>query len=105
MNPIDTSGIKPTVRVDNDRPGNGAKVGGGNTDASGGRGARVLADDTVELTDTATRLSELRSEVAKASGIDLERVESIRERIANGSYQVDAERVADALVQLERDLV
>jgi negative regulator of flagellin synthesis FlgM len=106
MNPIDTSGIKPTARIETDRSGNGARVGAGSADASArGQASRVLADDTVELTDTASRLSDLRAEVAKASGIDLQRVEAIKERIANGSYQVDAERVADALVKLERDLL
>ncbi len=104
MNPIDTTnGIKPAVRVDSDRPSGGAKLGGG--DSASSRGSRVLADDTVELTDTASRLSELSNELARADGVDLERVEAIRQRIAEGSYEVDADRVAEALVQLERELV
>ena len=105
MNPIDTiGGSKPVTGVAGDRPSGGAKVGGGNAESTSGRSNRVLADDTVELTDTASRLGELSNELARADGVDLERVEAIRQRIAEGSYEVDADRVAEALVQLERDL-
>lgn len=104
MNPIETSGIKSTVRVDGDRPAGNAKAGG-STEASTGRGSRVLSDDTVELTDTVSRLGQLRQEVAQADGVDVERVEAIRQQIADGSYEIDADRIADALVRLEQDLV
>lgn len=105
MNPIDTmNGIKPTTRVDTDRPSGGVKNGAVGAQGSPARG-KTLADDTVELTDTASRLNQLTQDVAKVDGVDVERVEAIRQQISEGSYQVDADRIAEALVRLEKDLI
>jgi negative regulator of flagellin synthesis FlgM len=105
MNPIDTmNGIKPTARVDTDRPSGGVKSNAGGTQTSAAR-SNTLADDTVELTDTASRLNQLTQDVAKVDGVDVERVEAIRQQISEGSYQVDADRIAEALVRLEKDLI
>jgi negative regulator of flagellin synthesis FlgM len=43
--------------------------------------------------------------VSAADGVDLERVEAIRQQIADGSYEVDADRVADALMTMEKELL
>jgi negative regulator of flagellin synthesis FlgM len=64
-----------------------------------------LAEDTVELTSTATRLTQLKADVASAEGIDQARVAALREQIANGSYEINPERIADALIKLEQELV
>lgn len=104
MKPIDTSGITPSPRVETDRKTGGAKAEGSGPDTAG-RAARVLADDTVELTDTASRLNQLSNEIRAADGVDLAKVEAIRERIADGSYEVDAGRIADALIRQEQELV
>lgn len=100
MNPIDTSGISPSPRVDTDRKTGGAKADNGGGDTSP-RQSSVLADDTVELTDTASRLSQLSAEVNSAPGVDTAKVDAIRQRIADGSYEVDAGRIADALIRQE----
>jgi len=103
MNPIDTSGISPSSRVEIDRRSSGARTESGGTESTPRRSG-VLADDTVELTDTASKLSQLSQEVASAKGVDIDRVEAIRQRIAEGSYEVDAGRIADALIQQEQEL-
>lgn len=109
MNPINTNGISSAPRVETDRKSDGVKVDGGKVDSGLGRTAEQpplgLGDDTVALTDTASKLGALQAEVAAAPGVDLARVEAIRARIAEGSYQVEPDRIADALVQLERDLL
>ena len=51
------------------------------------------------------RLAELQAEVAAADGVDIERVEAIRQQIADGSYEVDADRIADALMTMEQELL
>ena len=51
------------------------------------------------------RLAELQAEVSSAEGVDLARVDAIRQQIADGSYTVDADRVADALMTMENELL
>jgi negative regulator of flagellin synthesis FlgM len=101
MSPIDTSGIKTSLRIDPERQE--TRVRGGDTDSS--KGSVSKPADSVQLTDTAARLAELQSEVASADGVDLERVEAIRQQIAEGSYEVDADRIADALMTMEKELL
>jgi flagellar biosynthesis anti-sigma factor FlgM len=37
--------------------------------------------------------------------VDLELVEAIRQKIADGSYEIDTDRVADALMTMEKELL
>ncbi|GAB4290707.1 MAG: flagellar biosynthesis anti-sigma factor FlgM [Thiohalomonadaceae bacterium] len=60
--------------------------------------------DTVSLTDTAARLRDLENSLAKLPVIDSQRVEGIQQAIANGSYEVDSNRVAEKMLRFERDL-
>lgn len=101
MSPIDTSGIKTSLRIDPERQD--TRVRGGES-ALPDSGSTKPAD-SVQLTDTAARLSGLQAEVAAASGVDIERVDAIRQQIADGSYQVDADRIADALITIEQELL
>lgn len=106
MSPIDTSGIKPGPRLDTERLD--TRVRGGNGEqasAADTKRADSVQLDSVQLTDTASRLAELQAEVAAADGVDLQRVEAIRQQIADGSYEVDADRIADALMTMEKELL
>ncbi|MEW5992786.1 MAG: flagellar biosynthesis anti-sigma factor FlgM [Candidatus Zixiibacteriota bacterium] len=60
--------------------------------------------DTVSLTDTAARLRELENSLAKLPVVDSQRVETLQQAIANGSYEVDSGRVAEKMLRFERDL-
>ena len=101
MSPIDTSGIKPGVRIDSER--HDSRVRDGDNEAA--KGTLPKRPDTVQLTDTAVRLAELQAEVATAEGLDLEKIEVIRQQIADGSYRIDADRIADALIAMEKELL
>ena len=104
MSPIDTSGVKTSLRVDPERQD--ARVRNDDSESSSAlASAQSKPADSVQLTDTAAKLSELQAEVNAAEGVDLERVEAIREQIADGSYQVDADRIADALMTMEQELL
>lgn len=59
------------------------------------------ATDTVSLSDNAVQLGKVELSVATAPVIDTQRVEQLKQAIANGSYEVDAEKVADKLMQIE----
>lgn len=101
MSPIDTSGIQPGPRFDTERQD--SRVRDGNNEQTNAPESKRA--DSVQLTDTAARLAELQAEVSSAEGVDLERVEAIRQQIADGSYTVDADRVANALMTMENELL
>lgn len=57
--------------------------------------------DVVTLTDLGSRLQSLTQSVADVPAVDSKRVEQFRQAIADGSYQVDADAVADKLANFE----
>ena len=63
------------------------------------------ATDTVTVTGEAARLQQLEQSITDSPAVDSKRVEALRQAIANGNYQPNAERIADKLAQLEKDLV
>jgi negative regulator of flagellin synthesis FlgM len=58
--------------------------------------------DSVDLTDSARQLQDLQAAVAGTPVVDNSRVDALREAIANGSYKVDPQRVADGLLAQDR---
>lgn len=60
--------------------------------------------DTVTITDTAAKLSRLEAGLAELPVVDTQRVEAIQQALANGNYEINAERIADKLLRMERDL-
>ena len=60
--------------------------------------------DTVTLTDSARSLQKIEEAVAKAPVVNASKVAAVKQAIHSGSYQVDAGRVADKLLQFERGL-
>ena len=61
--------------------------------------------DSVNITDSARRLSALAQAVQSAPDVDSQRVAALQQAIGNGQYQISPERVADRLLQMEQDLV
>lgn len=59
------------------------------------------ATDTVSLSDNAVQLGKVENAVAATPVVDAQRVEELRQAISNGSYEVDAKKVADKLMQFE----
>ncbi|MFP4080380.1 MAG: flagellar biosynthesis anti-sigma factor FlgM [Ectothiorhodospira sp.] len=75
--------------------------------ARGGRGPQGGATatgpgDQVTLTETARRLSDLEQNAAAQPEVDSQRVEALRQAIAEGRYEVDAQSVAEKLINTER---
>jgi negative regulator of flagellin synthesis FlgM len=60
--------------------------------------------DTVTLTESARQLQKLEEAVAKAPVTNAEKVQAVKDALARDAFTVDAERVADKLLQFERDL-
>lgn len=61
------------------------------------------ADDQLKLTDSALALQEA-ARTGDTSAIDSQRVEQLRQAVADGSYKVDAGRIADRMLALEQQL-
>ncbi len=57
--------------------------------------------DTVSLSDNAVQLGKIDNTVIAAPVVDTQRVEQIKQAIENGSYEVDAKKIADKLTQFE----
>ena len=60
--------------------------------------------DSVSITDTARRLAALQEAVARMPEIDAGRVAAFSQAIEQGHYAADPRKIADRLLQLERDL-
>lgn len=107
MNPIDSNVSVRTPRSDGDqgtRRSGAVDSGGAARGASASAGARSSSGESVSFTRAAEELLQLESQLRELPGIDQVRVDSIREAIGNGSYQIDAQRIVDSLLQSESEL-
>jgi negative regulator of flagellin synthesis FlgM len=56
----------------------------------------------VEITPTAQLLANVAQQIAATADIDQNRVDSVRQALASGSYQIDSSRVADGLLAAQK---
>jgi len=66
--------------------------------------ASPVRGDTVTLTSSVDQMVKLEELLASIPEVDSNRVSQIRASIADGSYQVDPEKIVDKLLQIEQDL-
>ncbi|PCJ88948.1 MAG: flagellar biosynthesis anti-sigma factor FlgM [Thiotrichaceae bacterium] len=57
--------------------------------------------DTISLSDNAVSLGKLNHTVETSSVVDMQRVEQMKKAIADGSFKVDAEQVAEKMMKFE----
>jgi negative regulator of flagellin synthesis FlgM len=55
--------------------------------------------DSIEITPTSSQLNKLEEDLGRIDSADTGKIEAIRQAIAEGTFQVDEEAVADALVK------
>jgi negative regulator of flagellin synthesis FlgM len=60
--------------------------------------------DQVTLTSSARTLQKAEETIAKTPVVNTDKVDSVKQRLSAGTYQIDAGRVADKLLQYERGL-
>jgi len=63
------------------------------------------AGDTVNITASGLLMSRLQDSVQRMPAVDSERVTTIRDALASGTYEIDDQRVADKLLRFERDVL
>lgn len=66
-------------------------------------GAAQPGSDTVELTSGAKLLERLDKSLASLPEIDPARVEAVKTAIGNGDYTIDADKIANALIRLDKE--
>ena len=64
-----------------------------------GASASSLVSDNVELTGASSRMRDLEAQLADLPHEDAAKVESIRQSIADGTFTVDEEAVAEGMVE------
>lgn len=75
----------------------------GNSDSAVQSSSTDSTSDT-HITDSARTLAALEQSVRDLPAIDAARVQQVSAKLADGSYKVDAGRVADKLLRSEQDL-
>ncbi|MFB9134993.1 flagellar biosynthesis anti-sigma factor FlgM [Vibrio sp. AK197] len=62
------------------------------------------AQDAVSLSSQGKAIGEMHNQMASQPAFDKAKVAAIKEAIANGSYSVDPEKLADNMVKFEKEL-
>ena len=71
--------------------------------STGSTAAAPTSADQLKLTDSALALREA-ARPGDAAAVDPQRVEQVRKALADGSYKIDAGRIADRMLALEQQL-
>jgi negative regulator of flagellin synthesis FlgM len=93
-----------TVKGNNTGVQEKAKAGSSHISAAQERKDLTPTNDNISLSQTATKLQELASEIAAQPVTDPQRVESISRLLESGSYRVDPDRIAMKLLSFESSL-
>lgn len=83
--------------------GNGVVADKAQADAANAA-AGAKSGDTVTLTHSARSLQKIEETIAKTPVVNSSKVSAVKHAVQSGTYQVDAGRVADKLLQFERGL-
>lgn len=65
---------------------------------------RTEASDSVALTDAAARLKQAQAALASAAVINTELVARVAGMLQAGTYEIDAEHIAEKIIEMERQL-
>jgi negative regulator of flagellin synthesis FlgM len=65
----------------------------------------TLAQDSVNLTDSAQRIKSLEAQIAQLPIIDTQKVETIKNSLSNGSFEFNSTRIAEKLINFEKDFL
>ncbi len=64
-----------------------------------------LGQDSVNLTHSAMRIKSLEAQIARLPIVDTQKVEQVKSSISEGTFEFDSTRVAEKLINFERDLL
>ncbi len=96
---IDTSNnVKPGNPLTSRSNGSAAASGRSDTTARGKESASGTSPDSVSLSAEAQTMHKLESAIQSASDIDSEKVDAIKQAIAEGRFEINADRLAEAML-------
>ncbi|MGL6258154.1 flagellar biosynthesis anti-sigma factor FlgM [Vibrio sp. WXL103] len=97
--------------IDNIRTGHtmtsttrGAQRSDSSTASTQNTTARSSDQDSVSLSQQGKDIGAMHSQMASSPSFDSAKVAAIKEAIANGSYTVDPEKLADNMLKFEQEL-
>ncbi len=61
----------------------------------------AVTSDTVVITEAAAKFHAIEKSISQQPEVDQARVEALRQAVANGTYQIDPQRIAEKLLQFE----
>ena len=73
-------------------------------EASAAGASTPQTGDTVTLTSSARSLQKIEEAIAKAPVVNASKVAAVKQAVDSGTYQINAGRVADKLLQFESGL-
>jgi flagellar biosynthesis anti-sigma factor FlgM len=97
---LDGAAITP----DSGKPVEAARPGAAVNTATTGQGSPGPAADSVFITQSARTLAALSQALQDTPDVDSGRVATLQHSIDAGLYQVDPDRIAGLMMQLEQDL-
>lgn len=105
MNPIDNnSSVRPQRGELEQGTRRSQEVASPAATATGVSASADNRGEAVSLSRAAADILALETQLRDLPGVDQARVEQFRQAIDSGSYEVDAGRIVDSLLQSERDL-
>ncbi len=81
-----------------------AQAVGRDANAGGAKSQQTPGSDTVSLTDSARLLQKLEENVANTPVVDNLRVDALKQAVREGTYEIDAGKIADKLLDIDREL-
>lgn len=63
------------------------------------------AQDSVSLSSASSQMQALETSIKESSGFDVKKVEAIKQAISDGSFKVDANRIADRLIAISQESI
>lgn len=80
------------------------KLDGGAAVAGKEPAGRAATGETVELTSGAKLLERLEKTLSGLPDVDRARIDAVKAQIENGDYQIDADKIADAMLRLDQEI-
>jgi negative regulator of flagellin synthesis FlgM len=102
---INGQGFRPTDTAGTRRTDAAKSKNVDSSSESSAAATTPASGDTVNLTRSGLLMSKLEELVHGLPVVDVERVRSVKEALASGSYAVNDQAVADKMIRLDRELV
>lgn len=99
---INGSGNRPPI--DTSDKAQASKTGTDNPQSAGRPSSPTGGADTFSLTNKASQLQQLESQIAELPVVDTQRVQDVQHALATGTLEVEPARVADKMLSFESGL-